>query len=366
MARAEAIFPAFALPRKLWVGVRDFFFQDKRFVAGVALGLALLAGGYALSDTGGSGGSPSSDPSSATLGDTQTTMTAAQKEDAINCAKGCAGDPAGVGCAIEKAQKAHLELAAAAPNVEQLFDVNSDCFSGLSSIIDLSFAIPSLATIIAAAESAVMEYAKKKICSAVGRVTSMVTSPINQAIGTINGYIGDLNGLTGNLNGGGMTMIDPNLGSTYNIGSSGTYTTGRPFANNPQTPTDPNGGTDPNAGGNFNQVQILTQQLGDLQSRLGPAMQALSQAQQAYNMCVMANNYASACASQASSLAAAQQNVDSINRQIASIQAQIAALMGTSGKSAPASTGSASSGGSLSKKSSSDDSLVGKMGGLFQ
>lgn len=144
-----------------------------------------MGGGYAISASGG-GGSPS-DPTSTLLSDQESVITAQMRADAQACASGT--QQGTVGNAINMSLKAHLELASASPNVEQLFDVNADCFAGLSALLDLSFAIPSLATIIAAAQQAVIAYAKKKICSAVSRVTGMVTGPINQAIGQANQYI---------------------------------------------------------------------------------------------------------------------------------------------------------------------------------
>ena len=365
MASADGMDVPVAVSRQSWVGGIKDFVGDKRLVAGTVLGLSLLAGGYALSAGGVGGGGSSSDPSSTLLSDQESVITAQMRQDAEDCAK---GDKEGtVGHAINMSLKAHLELASAAPNVEQLFDVNADCFAGLSSLIDLSFAIPSLATIISAAQNAVLQYAKKKICSAVSKVTGMVTGPINQAIGQANQYIGALNGLSANLNnGGGLSMLDPNLGSNYNIGSSGTYTTGQPFANNPQTPVgDSTGGGD--GTGNYTQVQQLTQQLGQVQASLGPAQDALGQAQQAYNYCQQVGE--GSCSSQATSLQAAQQNVSNIQSQITSLQNQINALLGSGGaKSAQASSSSTAvfGGTSSSTQTQQNQTLTQKLSNLFQ
>ena len=366
MASADVMSVPVAVSRQgLAGGIKDFF-GDKRFIAGTVLGLSLLAGGYALSAGGGGGGGGSpSDPTSTLLSDQESAITAQMKQDAEDCAK---GDKEGtVGHAINMSLKAHLELASASPNVEQLFDVNADCFAGLSSLIDLSFAIPSLATIISAAQNAVMQYAKKKICSAVSRVTGMVTGPINQAIGTANGYIGALNGLSANLNnGGGLSMLDPNLGAAYNVGSSGTYTTGQPFANNPQTPVGDSTGGGDQGSGNYTQVQQLTQQLGQVQASLGPAQNALGQAQQAYNYCQQVGE--GSCSSQATALQAAQQNVNNIQNQITSLQNQINALLGSGGaKSAQASSsGSSAVFGGTTTQTQQNQTLTQKLSNLFQ
>lgn len=353
-----------AVSRQSWVGGVKEFFGDKRFIAGTVLGLSLLASGYALSSSGGTGGDGSaSDPSSTLLSDQESAITAQMRQDAEECAK---GDKEGtVGHAINMSLKAHLELASASPNVEQLFDVNSDCFAGLSSIIDLSFAIPSLATILSAAQDAVLRYAKKKICSAVAKVTGMVTGPINQAIGQANQYIGALNGLSANLNnGGGLTMLDPNLGSNYNIGSTGTYTTNQPFANNPRTPVgdSTSGGNQGTA--NYTQVQQLTQQLGQVQASLGPAQDALGRAQQAYNHCQQVGE--GSCASQQTALQAAQQNVNNIQNQIAALQNQINALLGGGAKSAQVSPSGSSAVSTMQTQQNQNQTLTQKLSNLFQ
>ena len=362
MANADVLnVPASVSRQGFFAGIRDFF-GDKRFVAGTVLGLSLLAGGYALSagGTGGSGGGSSSDPTSQLLSEQESAITVAMRQDAEACAK---GDKEGtVGHAINMSLKAHLEMASAMPNVEQLFDVNADCFAGLSSLIDLSFAIPSLATIIAAAQNAVMAYAKKKICSAVSRVTGMVTAPINQAIGQANQYIGALNGLSANLNSsGGLSLIDPSLGSAYNVGQTGTYTTGQPFANQPQTPVESGGGTNP---GNYTQVQQLTQQLGQVQASLGPAQQAMGQAQQSLNYCQQVGS--GTCASEQSAFNAAQQNVQNIQNQITSLQNQINSLLGSAGTTKSATVSSSSMRVPESTAAQPNQSLTQKLSNLFQ
>lgn len=370
MPNNEAISSESIAADNLFVGVRDFFL-DKKFVAGTVLGLSLLAGGYAISANSGtpSGGSLN-DPSSALLSDQESVIAQQLKTDAQACAK---GDTEGtVGHAVNMALKAHLEIASASPNVERLFSVDADCFAGLSSLIDLSFAIPSLATILSAAQNAVMAYAKKKICSSVSQVTGMVTGPINQAIGKANGYIGVINGM-GDF---GMSTLDPNLGGDYNIGQSGEYTTNQP--NKDKTPPSTgdstgggSGGGDQGAG-NYNQVQQLTQQLGQVQASLGPAQQRYAEAQQnyanaerAYNNCLQSGN--SNCSqaglnSARQQLNGAQQNLNSIQSQITSLQNQINSLLGSGGG------GSSSSGASqrVASPQSEGATLTEKLGNLFQ
>ena len=153
---------------------------DKKIVTGIAIGVTVMFAGYATSQTSGLVSTLSS--ASSTLLSQQSSVVAAEiVADSEDCAEG----KIGVGAAIGDALKIHTELASATPNVETLFDVSGDCFSGLSQIFDLSFAIPSLASILSAASSAVMQYAQKKICTAVNQVSGMVTSPINAAIGKV-------------------------------------------------------------------------------------------------------------------------------------------------------------------------------------
>lgn len=365
-ADAKGVPVSVSLPR-YWAGISDFF-GDKRFVAGTLLGLALLAGGYAVSaDNNGAGGSPG-DPLSQLLSDQESVITAQMKLDAQECAKGT--QEGTLGYAINMSLKAHLELASASPNVEQLFDVNADCFSGLSSLIDLSFAIPSLASILSAAQNAVMAYAKKKICSAVSKVTGMVTGPINQAIGTANGYIGSLNGMSANLNsGGGLLTLDPNLGASYNVGMSGEYTTGQPFTGTQQTDPGNSTGNGDQGAGNYTQVQQLTQQLGQLQSSIIPAVNAQTQAQTAYNSCIQVTG--NTCTNQQTALQAANQNVSNIQNQITSVQNQINGLLSSGGNSTGNTStggGTAVFGGTATGKSApqQDEPLAKKLTNLFQ
>ena len=119
----------------------------------------------------------------------------------------------------------HTEMASATPNVESLFDMNDQCFASVSQIIDLSFSIPSLGSILSSAQDAVLKYAQKKVCSTVGKVSGMVTSPVNQAIGqwnTLGQQFTDINGMANSAVGGSMSTLDPQLGSSYKPASAAT------------------------------------------------------------------------------------------------------------------------------------------------
>ena len=144
-------------------------------LVGASLTLAASAGASQASgnwfssvfSTGGSGSASSG--VSASMAAVDAAMNQKMQDDLKNC------DDVGIGASIKTAIGAHSEMASATPNVESLFDVNSDCFSSIGQIFDLSFAIPSLASILSSAQDAVLKYAQKKVCTAVGKVSGMVT-----------------------------------------------------------------------------------------------------------------------------------------------------------------------------------------------
>lgn len=190
----------------------------KRAVMGGILGgwLLLAAPAFAATSTSGT-----------LLSEQSSVVAEAIKADAEDCAEGTKQGT--IGASINDALKIHTELASATPNVESLFSATADCFGGLSSLFDLSGSIPSLGSILASAQAAVLQYAQKKVCTAIQQVASMVTTPINQAIGKVSSgtSLGDLNGLTNGLVSKGMSSLDPQLGSGYHNAAAGyeaTYT----------------------------------------------------------------------------------------------------------------------------------------------
>lgn len=165
-----------------------------------------------LFSSGSSNNSPNPGANSALLSQQQSVIASNIQQDAEQCATG--SQPGTIGYAIQQAQNAHLQLASVRPNTDALFNVNNNCFTGLSQLFDLSFAIPTLGSILSSAQQAVMQYAKQQVCQAVGQVTSQVTTPLNQAITSVNGQYGasGINGMLGQQ----MSTIDPNLGSAWN------------------------------------------------------------------------------------------------------------------------------------------------------
>jgi len=190
-------------------------------LVGASLALAASAGasqtsGNWFSSMFSTGGSSATTGVSASMAAVDAAMNQKMQDDLKNC------DDVGIGASIKTAIGAHSEMASATPNVESLFDVNDSCFASVSQIIDLSFSIPSLGSILSSAQDAVLKYAQKKVCSTVGKVSGMVTSPINQAIGQINQLQGftDINGMANSAIGGAMSGIDPQLGSAYKPASA--------------------------------------------------------------------------------------------------------------------------------------------------
>jgi hypothetical protein len=193
---------------------------NNKIVAGIILGITIAAGTSVLAeDASKTNGNflnsianffGISNPSS-----NSPTISAVSKEleaEAKKCATAADGT---LGAAIKNATKIHLEIAVVAPPVEELFD--GDCFSGLMSIFDLSFAIPSLASIMAAVTQAVIKFAQKQVCRAVKKASSMISDPINKAISKINSLQGltDSNGLINGMVQQGLDNIDTNLGNEY-------------------------------------------------------------------------------------------------------------------------------------------------------
>ncbi|OAD16501.1 hypothetical protein [Achromobacter insolitus] len=283
------------------------------------------------------------------------------KKEAQMCATGEAEGT--IGNAIKNALKIHTELAAVGPGLEELFSPVSDCFSGLMGTWDLSFAIPSLASVRDQVKGALTKFAKKKVCSAVDQARGMVTSSINNAIsdltkGTGMGGIGDLNGLSNGLISGALSQIDPDLGRQYTRPPAQTdYTIDvNPFSGTPLdfgggNSTGGSGGSSGGTGssgavGQINtgnsQIGAVNSQLANLQAQVGPALQELSRAQSQLSNCRAQLH--SSCVNYELNVTSATVKVNKLNEQIASLRNQLA---GASARSAaPASSGS-SGGGSV-------------------
>ena len=193
-------------------------------LVGASLALAASAGasqisGNWFSSMFSTGGSSATTGVSASMAAVDAAMNQKMQDDLKNC------DDVGIGASIKTAIGAHSEMASATPNVESLFDVNDSCFASISQIIDLSFSIPSLASILSSAQDAVLKYAQKKVCSTVGKVSGMVTSPINRTIASWNQLGTQFTGINGMANsavGGSMATLDPQLGSNYKPASAAT------------------------------------------------------------------------------------------------------------------------------------------------
>lgn len=199
-------------------------------VIGLVIGIGLAVAANAASSTSSwfsalfsTGGANAAIPDQNLLAQTDAAMQSQLTADASDCAD------TGIGAAIKTAVDVHTQMASATPQVESLFDPSIDCFPSINQIIDLSFSIPSLGSILSAAESAVVQYAQKQVCTAVNQATGMVTTPINQAIDQIN----RLQGFTAvnGMGAGTVPKIDTNLGAQYHPAvASDTFTVKSPFA----------------------------------------------------------------------------------------------------------------------------------------
>jgi hypothetical protein len=235
---------------------------DRRTIGGIVIGAAIMMSTMATAQTGGGWFSGLFSGSGATGGGSNNTLisqqdsvvTASINEEAEKCAEGA---PGSIGSAISTAVNVHIQIASATPRVETLFDANDSCFSALSNLFDLSFAIPSLASIMNSATTAVMKYAEKKVCTAVNRVTGLVTSPLNQAINKVNGFanFGDINGMANGAINKKMSNIDPELGREYhpNVAEGAYQLNTQPFSSGQTTFDSGSGGVTGGPGTTYSQ-----------------------------------------------------------------------------------------------------------------
>jgi hypothetical protein len=359
------------------------FVPDRKTVGGAFLGAALVLSAVASAETTASVGSwfsglfstsGSSDSGSTTLLSQQDSVVAtAINEESTKCANGEAGT---IGEAIKTAMNVHTELASASPKVESLFDVGSDCFASINQLYDLSFAIPSLGAILGAAQQAVLDFAKKKVCTAVNQVTGMVTSPINDAITKVNSLqqFTNINGMANTAVGGAMSQLDPKLGSSYHPETTGgTYSVNtNPFGANQTTfetgTNSTSSQTNSQLAANTATINQLTAQIGEQQIAINQATMDLSSAQQAYDSC---NGWAGewgGCSAQLNNLNNAKAKLAQDQQNLANLQTQLSQV--TQGTTTSVTTGSMSlpntgTTSSDSSSSTSGSSWWGSLSGLF-
>lgn len=121
------------------------------------------------------------------------------KQDATECAQGT--KDGSLGKAIKDAMDAHINIAGTQIDTEKFFDSSSSCFSGLMEMNDLSFSIPTVGSMLSAAQSAVKRYIKKQVCSMAGEISSTVLDPLNSTIKSLSSVASfrTINGFTGNM-----------------------------------------------------------------------------------------------------------------------------------------------------------------------
>lgn len=318
---------------------------DRRLIGGMFLGIAVMTSVMSVAQTSGtssgwfsglfSTGGTDSGSTSTTLISRQDSVVAAQiNAEATQCAQGAHGT---IGEAISTATNVHQQIASATPQVESLFDINSNCFSSTGQIFDLSFSIPSLGSILSAAESAMLQYAQKKKCTAVNQVTGMVTTPINLAINQINSLQGftDINGMANAAVGNAMSQIDPNLGSQYHLPvTGGNYTTNTNPFNTSQTQFGTTGNTSGALNDNAAAINRLTQQIATQQIAVNNDTMALRNAQATYNSCTSGSSD-SGCSAEFAALQAAQQQLFNDQQQLIALQTQLSQVITQSGAPTP-------------------------------
>lgn len=201
-------------------------------LAGVIIGAGLtLAAGAGASTASGwfsglfeTGGTSTNAANQTLLQQADAAVQAQLDADQKNC------DEVGIGKSIRTAIAAQTQMASATPQVESLFDPSANCFASVNQLVDLSFAIPSLSSILTSAANAVTQYAQKQVCTAVNQVSSLVTSPVNQVIAGWNALgtkFTDISGMGDSQIGGALSQIDPQLGAQYRTTvPGGTYTIG--------------------------------------------------------------------------------------------------------------------------------------------
>lgn len=266
-----------------------------------------------------------------------TSETDALDKVAIEEEKRCAAGEEGTqGEAINEAVKIHIEFGSAQPNVEELFGIESDCFSKLNKLYDLSYSIPSLSTIINAAQEAVLDYSKQKVCTAIFESSRIVTEPLNKAIDKINSkyskYL-NLNGIISDSINNQLSKLDADLGKDYITNNSNKEYNISPF-NKDQTTFESNSTPDFNTSkskdndksiynNQLNQLNSLNNNLQSEQIKLPKAQNSLSSAQNQYNKCL---NQSSNCTFYQQKLDQAQSEVNLIQQNIQMYQNQISSL----------------------------------------
>lgn len=203
---------------RIWISTQSTLkgVFDRRTVGGIALGMGIMASTLVVAQTQETdGGFFRAITSVDATSDTEQRLQAYRETTGSNCHPPENNEFAK---AIKGAILIHTTAAVVSADTESLFDVNGDCFQGILDLVDLSFSIPSLQSIINAAQKAVIAYAKKKVCTAVHKVTGAITTPINQAITKINSLatqLSDLNGMANWATGELLSGIDPLLGEEF-------------------------------------------------------------------------------------------------------------------------------------------------------
>lgn len=121
----------------------------------------------------------------------------------------------GIGAAVKQNLDLQMTVWGRPIDINKMFSPQSSggCFADIGKIIDLSVTIPSLDTIINAAQQMVVDYATKKACDAMKSASAQVVGPINDVIGQINqaGQYTDVSGALGQVLNKELGKIDEGL-----------------------------------------------------------------------------------------------------------------------------------------------------------
>lgn len=266
----------------------------------------------------------------------ENALSESAKKEAEACAAGAEGSQ---GEAIQNAVGIHTTIASVGPDVEKFFNQNHDCFAKLNKLYDLSFSIPSLSSILNKAQEAVIDYATQKACTAVKEATTEIVAPLNAAIDKVNNQYGkylDLNGMANGAVSGGLSKLDPSLGSTYSNSAPAASYTIQPFSTEQTTFNNSSAGGGGNSSGSTEGGYTYNNQLGQLnelnkllqneQIKLPGAQQTLATAQNRLNNCQSRD--VGNCSGYAQQVQQAQAAVAQIQNNIKNYQNQVAILSG--------------------------------------
>lgn len=183
--------------------------------------------------------------------------TKVQKLDAEIQSCGDLANPDGLAAAQQNGYRDRVTMIGAVTNIDKLYNVadKGGCFNALSNFPDLSVAIPSLTSIANALKKTMVDYATRKVCSAVNEALTEALDPINKALDKVSqsGQI-DMTGVFNKELSKKLYEVDPELGRVAPAVENGyTWDLKEDFNSSVADPTSGTGGT--TASGNYSTPQ---------------------------------------------------------------------------------------------------------------